>query len=659
MWSISPDDNILIMHDFKSTKFALNQILALTGILFLSCSWMTGGLDWVAYIVYSASLMVLGICLYQSKKEVQPSINKLSLLLLSLGIWLAMSYLWSINRFDTTLGVTLLVIGGLLYEVTRKFLYDAKLYHLWQILWIGSTLATVIWGIGEYMLNSVDGRFVTLLYWPNATAAYLMPVIIYTVYRYSQSKGRARSYYLVAATVLSAGFWLTFSRSAYIIFVPCLVLLVILVKEKKKWILCLLKVLVLSVLLASTLYFIRSVVFKNNININTTNSSKQVQETLGNSLSDRESYWSGTLNIIKDYPVLGTGYGTFRSIYQSYQLNAMAETNDPHNIFLRVFSEAGLVGFGLLSLAVLYLLSLIIKNRNKNNILIPGVGILAVLAHAFFSTDFIYPAILFLVLILLGIVSIASDDNLELSENQLPILAKLKYVLYGLAAFLIIAASLLSFNYFLSRMNLDLVTEYTGFTSEDRTKSLSAAGGTLLYSPDIIGMQVADIINEAVNGDQATRAERLEAARKLTEKAISADPFDNQNYLLLAKIYDNKGDHSAARQNYELALSRSQFNNLDIYVSYIGFLARNSESQKALELSDRILTNYDDATIRAKAPLRPNLVAQISNILTLRAILLIANGDNPKAIECLKKALALNGSNQTAVGLLDKLENTK
>lgn len=61
---------------------------------------------------------------------------------------------------------------------------------------------------------------------------------------------------------------------------------------------------------------------------------------------NRLALWRSALKIFADYPVLGTGYGTFPYVYPLYRLPDALDANAPyaHNIFLNFAAETGALG---------------------------------------------------------------------------------------------------------------------------------------------------------------------------------------------------------------------------------------------------------------------------------------------------------------------------
>ncbi|MBL8810604.1 MAG: O-antigen ligase family protein [Planctomycetaceae bacterium] len=63
------------------------------------------------------------------------------------------------------------------------------------------------------------------------------------------------------------------------------------------------------------------------------------------SLQFRLLYWTGTLQMLAEHPVVGAGPGNFRQMYLPHKaIESSEEIRDPHNIFLDAWSSAGILG---------------------------------------------------------------------------------------------------------------------------------------------------------------------------------------------------------------------------------------------------------------------------------------------------------------------------
>jgi O-antigen ligase len=72
---------------------------------------------------------------------------------------------------------------------------------------------------------------------------------------------------------------------------------------------------------------------------------------------DRPQYWANTVEIIRDFPLFGTGLGTFASAYGAYEKTSSTELRlvHAHNDYLEYAAELGLAGGVLLAAIVIYL----------------------------------------------------------------------------------------------------------------------------------------------------------------------------------------------------------------------------------------------------------------------------------------------------------------
>ena len=100
-----------------------------------------------------------------------------------------------------------------------------------------------------------------------------------------------------------------------------------------------------------------------NYEINTIGQKASLAADEGSSsTNERLEFWRTSLNIIKDYPFTGTGPGSFKFIYPRYQQTFGMVSDHPHNVFLKLAVENGLITAGLFSMLVLAMLMLVFKN---------------------------------------------------------------------------------------------------------------------------------------------------------------------------------------------------------------------------------------------------------------------------------------------------------
>jgi O-antigen ligase len=127
--------------------------------------------------------------------------------------------------------------------------------------------------------------------------------------------------------------------------------------------------------------------------------------TSSESLKDRWMIWVNTFQIFKDFPVLGSGLGTFIHIFPMYRsFHIRGLHTHAENDFLQLLSEVGLIGIGLLLLLFVFLFfRAVLANRSFHSgdsqkyIGIGGlVGILALMLHSLVERNIQVPSNAFL-----------------------------------------------------------------------------------------------------------------------------------------------------------------------------------------------------------------------------------------------------------------------
>lgn len=106
----------------------------------------------------------------------------------------------------------------------------------------------------------------------------------------------------------------------------------------------------------------------------------------------RAHFWSVTLDVIRDYPLVGAGLGAYSLAYTRYDShNGLFRVEQAHNDYLQVLSDAGVVGalLGLFFIVTLFRLGF--ERRETADLFRRGVatgalaGCFAVLVHSFFD----------------------------------------------------------------------------------------------------------------------------------------------------------------------------------------------------------------------------------------------------------------------------------
>ena len=132
-------------------------------------------------------------------------------------------------------------------------------------------------------------------------------------------------------------------------------------------------------------------------------------------LPKRTFIWQDTLAIIKDFPIFGTGLGTYSLSFSLYKNVAHWPTiiQHAHNDYLELLSETGVAGFLLVMWGIIMFykraLSKIVRNSSQNDplryyLLLGAIsGLLGMMVHVITDFNFQLPANAYYFAFLLGI----------------------------------------------------------------------------------------------------------------------------------------------------------------------------------------------------------------------------------------------------------------
>lgn len=108
--------------------------------------------------------------------------------------------------------------------------------------------------------------------------------------------------------------------------------------------------------------------------------------------SGRTHFWSVTVDIIKNHPIIGIGLGAFAVVYTGYDsLNGLYRLEQVHNDYLQILADGGIIGAALGLFFVVSLFRLGFMRRESSDNFRRGVangalaGCFAVLVHSFFD----------------------------------------------------------------------------------------------------------------------------------------------------------------------------------------------------------------------------------------------------------------------------------
>ncbi len=143
--------------------------------------------------------------------------------------------------------------------------------------------------------------------------------------------------------------------------------------------------------------------------------------TVSEGLESRWGIWVNTFGICKDFPLLGSGLGTFAEVFSMYRsFHIVGLHTHAENDFLQLASEVGLLGVGTLLILFLFLFYKAVTGLRslrfgepQRYIGIGGlVGILALMFHSIVERNIQVPANAFLYAVMWAMVlQIAFDSS--------------------------------------------------------------------------------------------------------------------------------------------------------------------------------------------------------------------------------------------------------
>ena len=364
-------------------------------------------------------------------------------------------------------------------------------------------------------------------------------------------------------------------------------------------------VLLVFLLLISVGWFGRKPIFKEFENI---------RDDKGEITENRPVYWKDSVTAFKDFPVTGTGMGTFGNIYPTYQSKSFGRRlTHAHNDYLEFLVNGGIVGFllffGIPVTIILKSYKVVVKRREAYSIYIAIgsiCGIFAIMLHS--MTDF----------------------NLQIGANGLYV-----FFLCGLA----VSASHTRLREGLGNTLLKPMT-----TGAEKL-FYSGAVCMLLMVPIIVFVNLSTIKGESL----LFSAARLSAAENLTEnheekifkmeqKAFKFDPLDFLSPWFAAKSAVRMSEPKAALFYFKKAIHRNPVYG-PLLQDFGMFLSETGENETAERFIRAGITHNRIRSGRYKT----------------YAEWLLTNGQKDRGIDTLRTAISLNVKKSRSY--IDFLEN--
>lgn len=344
-------------------------------------------------------------------------------------------------------------------------------------------------------------------------------------------------------------------------------------------------------------------------------------QTQGISLSDptmggRALMWSGTVKMIRDAPLLGTGIGSWQWVYQRYKTPGItaSEPDYAHNDYLNLGADYGLVGV-VIMLAVFvcffchaWRISRTAQSSEQRGFAVGAMlSVISILVHSWFDFNLHIPANSLLLAAIMGFTAAMGAQQRSAPNTHKTEQPYARYVV-GLAVlcgcgigvwhFL---PTVLAFHHTDLGNGAKVELDYdTAFSHYGRASTLDPK----YPKPHV---KTGDIYLSSANWRKgpAKAGERRSLANKAIqayERALSLNPLQAYVRVSKARAHELAGEDELALRNYLQAIETSPINAYAYYMLGCYYRDRGYDEQ-ALQAFDKanLYFNYTDPTFQMNA----------------------------------------------------------
>jgi len=529
------------------------------------------------------------------KEEFKIISNPLNIPVLSFMILCVLSLIWSNNPFISLKELPLFLAGPLLYFIIVNNIYDE-----WQINRIIGAVIIIgflfgIYGILQY--NGIDflfwignverGKVFGLFGNAGYFAEYLILPLPIAISLFLVSKNKTiKILLLIGILIMASTIALTFTRTSYLSLVISFIFMLLLFAISRRKRLFNENKIIFIIILTAMVIIVSLFVIPTSLNekgtVLSTIKERVSISQLGSEFTTgrRAAIWKYTILMIKDYPLLGSGIGSFQYNSLRYQakffdqgdnraLYPYGVADKTHNEYLQLAAELGIIGliiFIWLIFAYFYYGLKILKRekeRYKQGVIIGLMGsVMAFLIDSIFWFPLHHSftsSLFWLCLGLLVVMGLKEDTAVYKSEPNKKI-TNTKNDIYQFKPLLFICIILL-------------------------TTVLS----TLVFRPFIARIYW-------YNGFKEIEKENWNNAIKIYEEALRWDPYLGPIYYDIGKILQNKNLYGVAGEYLEKAEKYIDHPDLPLDLA-INYLKSGKLDEAAIKLKQAISYQPDEKSM--------------------------------------------------------------
>jgi len=296
------------------------------------------------------------------------SLDKPVIFYLILG---CLSLIWSVNIYNSILALPIFLAGPVLYFIVSNSMREQN--KIEKLLLVIIIMGTVMGAYGILQYLGIDfgfwggnvgrGQVFGLFGNVNYFAEYLiLPLALVIGFIFSKTQIFHRIFLLVAFIIMSAAIFLTFTRGSYLaiaISIPVIFFLYYRSSSNdtnKKYYKKIILLFLLLTIIALVMIYIPNPLNQENKPLGRLRSRVTIESlTSGHNVVRRIATWKFTWMMIEDYPLLGSGVGTYGYQSLKYQADFFAQGQNrdiyphgfavqAHNEYLQIWSELGIIG---------------------------------------------------------------------------------------------------------------------------------------------------------------------------------------------------------------------------------------------------------------------------------------------------------------------------
>lgn len=439
-------------------------------------------------------------------------------------------------------------------------------------------------------------RWYSTFYWPNPFAAFLLLVIPVEISQLVHARStRDMLGHAAMLVLLGVPFILTYSRGAWVTLAVVVPLSLILLRPHSRSAMVYRSAIVGACVVGLVILLTKGAALRSSPQA-VLGRVVSVANASDNSIQGRLNFWRSGLEIFRDYPLLGTGPGTYAYVHARYQRDVRHYARDAHSIYVQTASEMGVVGLAALAVLLVAIIRLCLRTLrmtrgSEDYPRVAGItfGLIAFSLHSGLDMNWQFPANPAMAFALVAVLA-AYDRIFSTGEGPVrghPARGRVGPWRWATVAILLLASGAAYLKWagqqkFLeggryvrlrqwpaaaasleaaSRLDplnprapsgLAVVLERLGADEAEITRAIRRSIALDPMTP-YYRIQLAEVIYRRSPSDAARRREAIELLRH----ALMLDPYHQpEAYGLLARIYENSGEIAQAEAVFQEARAR-------------------------------------------------------------------------------------------------------